>query len=418
MKKVSSSSRILKGFAAAAVCAVFACGCSERNDQQQIGMNESSAAHSGTSESISDSAADNLQRENISFSGDIVKTDTLHINELIYHCLDSHFTGTNFLGGKGSLHIPVYGKTALWYDDTNYYLPDGYFPCSGNQLMPISTDSELANLYQTGRIFSDSHDLFIVKDGTVNQVDNSGTLTPFFRFADAGLPDDTLLTFHASRVGGRIMFPCCSNDSAAYVWTDKNGTILGSQSGLPANTWFSDSGIDDGNLYAYYMDFKSENVIHRIVPPDCGEMNEDVTLPGYSCNAANNLHGVEVTDDIILYFDCNGNYCRCECDGTEYKVLWEADTPESNALRMHLAAVFDGMVYYALTDPLSEKPMQTDIMQYDLFSGETTKLVSFDKSLFSDDSYISCYSGKLLIDAGNDRIWYDPKTKELFQMLT
>ena len=96
MKKVSTSPLILKGLATVAVCAVFACGCSERNDQQQISMNESSAAHSGTSESISDSAADNLQRENISLSGDIVKTDTLHIDELNYHCLDSHFTGTNF----------------------------------------------------------------------------------------------------------------------------------------------------------------------------------------------------------------------------------------------------------------------------------------------------------------------------------
>ena len=66
-----------------------------------------------------------------------------------------------------------------------------------------------------------------------------------------------------------------------------------------------------------------------------------------------------------------------------------------------------------LTDPLSENPGQTDIMEYDLETGNARKVLAFDKAVMYQTFYLNQCSNKLYINTYEGLIWFDPQTGEM-----
>ncbi|MCR4760142.1 MAG: hypothetical protein K5705_07745 [Oscillospiraceae bacterium] len=367
------------------------------------------------------SGSTQLFRADGTTDGDTGETETLHVDESLYCELDPGFTGINFLGGQGSLHIPKSGSQILWYDDTYFYFPAGCFPRYNNIMTSFPAKTGLAEDYEMGRIISSGDRLFIMKDGVVNLIDSSGGLTPFLRLADAGLTGDAHFISHISRIGDYILFPCRGTysgmDSCAYIWTDTDGNILEIKSGLPSNTEFieckSDDPDDDSSA-GYYMAPDTGNQIHRIALPGSDEAQTDFTLPGYSPNMEPQHLFVRAYGDKIFYFDQDGNYCAFEPDTGEKSVILEADT-HATGFELDLP-VINGKLYYTLTDPFSEEPLQTDIMQIDLNTGETQKLLSFDQSYINSVPHLSVFSNQLYLQTSAKFVLYNPETDALFRL--
>ena len=357
-------------------------------------------------------------------AGDTAETEVLHIDESLYYELDPGFSGTNFLGGHGSLHIPKNGSVILLYDDTNFYFPAGIFSREGNHETAYSAENGLAGDYQKGAIFSSGDRLYVVKDGTVNLVDSSGRLTPFFRFADAGIADDVHLIYQVFRLGDSYIFPCSSmdvsgngnNDYNACIRTDQDGKILETRSGIMMNTSFwagSSDGISDS---VYYMNDYAETVMHRISAAENSDAQTDFTLPGYSCDMDPRYLTVNIYDDRVLYYDQDGNYCAFEPNTGEKSVILAADAQASGFAFGSMTPIINGRLYYMLTDPFSEDPTQTDIMQLDLNTGEKQKILSFDKSYVNGSLFLAQYSNQLFIQTSEGLILLEPETNELFRL--
>ena len=355
--------------------------------------------------------------------GDTSETEVLHVDESLYYELDPGFSGTNFLGGHGSLHIPKNGSQILWYDDTNYYFPAGCFPREGDHETAIPAENDMANDYQRGAMSSSGDRLYVVKDGTVNLVDSSGRLTPFFRLADAGLADYHLI-YQVFRLGDSYIFPCSgtdtsaigNNDRCAYIRTSRDGEILETRTDIMMNTSFWAGSSDDISDSVYYMNDYAENVIHRISAAENSNAQTDFTLPGYSCDMDSRYRSVIVSDDKVLYYDQDGNYCAFEPDTGEKAVILAADTQATGFAFGMTTPMINGRLYYMLTDPFSEEPQQTDIMQMDLNTGETQKMLSFDKSYVDGSRFLSQYSNQLFIQTNNGLILYHPETNDLFRL--
>lgn len=360
--------------------------------------------------------------------GNAADTETLTVDESQYNALDPDFTGTNFLGGQGSLHIPKNGSQILWYDDSNYYFPAGFFSRSGNLIQQFPQTNDAASGYFMGKIISDGERLYALKDGTLNLLGSSGTLTPFFRLADTDLAGDEILVTQVFRCGGSIIFKCRCTDASrpgngkeyiAYVWTDRDGKILSTQEITELNAeFFADtSDSNDGSVrYVYYMNTEAETVIHRLAAPDSGEQQAVFTLPGYDCCYEHGHTGVSVIDDRVFYHDTDGNYCCFDPAANEKKVILTADTPDAEAVPGEYPAIINGKIYYMLTDPFSEQPLHTDIMQYDMNTGEKQKLLSFDMAAINSQGYLSCFGDQLYIYTNDGLLFYNPETGALFRL--
>lgn len=348
-------------------------------------------------------------------SGDVIPTDTLHVDESLYHVLDPDFTGTNCLGGQGSLHIPKNGSDILWYDDINYYLLSMCIPRNSNHAEALPAENELTEYYQSGRISSDGEQLYILKNGAVNLLDSSGAVTPFVQLAEAELPGTACSISCAFCTGGKHFFALFLEDSHAYIWTDKDGNILECRTGLPSNAHFYTSDPDSDPGYVYYTDYYAAYTIHRLAAPGSGRESQEFTLPGCSTEACVSYTGFRFSDGEIFYFDTERNFRGYQPDMDESRIIMAAGTEQANSLLQHSQTVFGGKLYYYLTD---RQTAQTAVMQYDLTTGEEQALLSFDKANLSDVCFLNAYSNQISFTTGSGAVFFDPETKELFRILS
>ena len=349
-------------------------------------------------------------------SGDVMESEVMRIDESLYNALDAGFTGTNFLGGEGTLYLPKSGSTVLWYDSTNFYMPGGCFPRGGNTLCKITEATDCAVSYAMGEIFSDGAHLYLVKDGTLNRIDNSGKLTPFFRLSDAGLDDSTRIST-VFRVGDQYFFggSDLSRESTAYVWTDKDGKILETKNDLPRYTSFRADASDGIAKYVYYFEGALEEHVYRIAAPGTGAAAE-FTLPESNTAAGVVCRILAILDDRIFYSVQGVGLCAFEPDTGEHKIMAAAHSaanPEEDYYNQSQYTIINGKAYQMLTDPLSENPGQTDVMEYDLETGNARKVLAFDKAALSQNLILNQCSNKLYFSTAEGLIWFDPQTGEM-----
>lgn len=347
------------------------------------------------------------------------ESESLHIDASLYNALDAGFTGTNFLGGEGSLYIPKNGSTVLWYDDTNFYMPAGCFRRDGNTEYKITEATDCAVSYALGEIISDGSRLYTVKDGALNLVDNSGKLTPFFRLSDAGLDDSTRIST-VFRVGDQYFFggSDLSRESTAYVWTDKDGKILETKNDLPRYTSFRADASDGIAKYVYYFKGALEEHVYRIAAPGTGAAAE-FTLPESNTAAGVVCRILAILDDRIFYSVQGVGLCAFEPDTGEHKIMAAAHSaanPEEDNYNQSQYTIINGKAYQMLTDPLSENPGQTDVMEYDLETGDSQKVLAFYKAAMTQTSILNQCSNKLYFDTAEGLVWFDPQTGELFTL--
>lgn len=350
-------------------------------------------------------------------SGDMNESEALHVDESLYNALDAGFTGTNFLGGEGTLYLPKSGSTVLWYDNTYFYMPAGCFRRDGNTEYKITEATESAVSYAMGEIVTDGSHLYLTKDGAVNRVDNSGSLTPFFRLSDAGL-DDGAYFFNIFRVGDLYFFGgrYRDHDSSVYVWTDKDGKILETKTDLPVYTEFCADAADGIAKHVYYYESMLAEKLRRIAVPGTDITAAEYTLPESNTAAGVNCSILAALDDRIIYSVEGTGLCAFEPDTGDHKIIAASRTTESSSVEAYCQSkytIINGKAYNMLTDPFSENPGQIDIMEYDLETSNAQKVLAFDKAALSQNLILNQCSNKLYFNTAAGLIWFDPQTGEM-----
>ncbi|MBR3417705.1 MAG: hypothetical protein IKG82_03335 [Oscillospiraceae bacterium] len=343
------------------------------------------------------------------------ESESLHIDASLYNALDAGFTGTNFLGGEGSLYLPKDGSTVLLYDNTNFYMPAGCFPREGNTECKITEATDCAISYAIGRIFSDGAHLYLVQDGALNRVDNSGSLTPFFRLSDAGMDESTYF-YKIFRVGNLYFFGGLSRDqgTSVYVWTDQDGKVLETKNDLPMNTEFCADTADGIAKYVYWYESTLAEQLRRIAVPGTDITAAEYTLPESNTSAGTVCSIIGAIDDRIIYSVQGTGLCAFEPDTGLHTILAASQSDETYYQSRY--AIIGGKAYNMLTDPLSEIPGQTDIMEYDLETGHPQKILAFDKAALNQHEILNQCSNKLYFNTAEGLIWFDPQTGELFKL--
>ena len=344
--------------------------------------------------------------------------DVLHLDETEYTELDPGFTGTNFLGGQGSLHIPKriggfspYGTCEFIYDETYYYSAGLIFPRSGNQSVEYSGNPDYEFDLGDHFLISDGERLYVTKNGAVNLIDSSGKLTSFFRLSDVGADEYEKYT-GVIRIGNSYLF--CG---AGNVWVDENGRLLDVGFEYKYTGVYSGSPDSERSKYAYFdTGFRSTELIH-LADPASGEKPLRFTLPDCreDCYTEEDGWFSAVAVDKFLYLDKFGQFCGYDPDTREKAVLAEAGSPDAEAMG-YKCAVIDGKLYYMLADPYSEQQDQADLMQLDLNTGERQKLISFDIAELPSPNWIWRIDSKLAIEVHGGLALYDPATGELFRL--
>ncbi len=366
--------------------------------------------------------------------GEATGADELHLDESQYTELDPGFTGTNFLGGQGSLHIPKriggfspYGSCEFMYDETYYYGGGMIFPRSGNRCVEYSGNPDYEFDLGSHYIISDGERLYVTTNSAVNLIDSSGKLTPFFRLSDVGADEYEKFT-GVFRIGSSYLFYGAEN-----IWVDENGRLLNVSPEYALARVCPGSPDDERSKYAYFWGLEvGKTEIHRLADPASGEKTLKFTLPDCREDWYNEEYGwfSAVTDDKFLYLDKNGAFCGYDPDTGEKTVLLEAGSPDAEAMGVKAeagspdvdamgfrCAVIDGKLYYMLADPYSEQPDHADLIQLDLNTGERQKLISFDVAELPSPNWIGRIDSKLSIELLNGVfVYYDPATGELFRV--
>jgi hypothetical protein len=354
----------------------------------------------------------------------------LHLDESQYTALDPGFTGTNFLGGTGSLYIPKNPETILWYDDNNYYVGYSVLPKDGSQPKVLSPDAEnpLERAKIEGHICCDGERLYVAENGVLDLLDSSGSRTPFLRLKDAGVSENARVN-RVRRVGDAF-FICGSSISdyfdneadqrAFYIWTDRDGKVLGSQTDLYRYTqfFFASSDADDGSCkYAYcWNGFQLFDGLYRIAAPGSGEPQKEIVIPDYPEGDQLLSGGIDfIMDDRIFYSDQNNNYCCYDPDTNEKRVIFAADTKEMTKGRNHFCFL-NGKLYYTLPVLTGGEPVSTEVMAYDLGTGEKEAVLSFDVSAVDQNTIVNAWDSRnLVINCPGYLMIYDAETEMLLR---
>ena len=365
--------------------------------------------------------------------GDMTESDMLQLDESMYTALDPDFTGTNFLGGTGSLYIPKNPESFFLYDNDRYYVGDAAVSKDETALKHFVPDADypFRTAKAEGRILCDGKRLYVAENGTVSLIDSSGSCTPFLRLTDAGVPAGARV--EKIRCVGDACFICGSNLSditvrdtdqrAFYIWADKDGRILESRNDLfrYAQFDFASSDPSDGSLrYAYYWNGMAEyDGVHRLAAPGSGEQEKIIALPDDPEGEERYSRSVHtVLDDRLFYYDKDGNCCCYDPDANEKRILLDASViPSANF------AFAGGKIYYTLpgarTEAFSTEPVYTNLMQYDPETNEEKILFSLDSSALDISPWVEAWDGRHIMIYQSERqiiYGYDTETNELIQL--
>ncbi|MBQ6041724.1 MAG: hypothetical protein IJL32_13265 [Oscillospiraceae bacterium] len=357
----------------------------------------------------------------------VTEAASLSVDESRYTVLDPGFTGTNFLGGTGSLHIPKNGSELYWFDDDNYYLGSSYFPRSGNQeenLIPTYVEEPInaKEQYVVGRIMNDGERLYVQQNGAINLIDSSGELTPIFQLEDVGLNRNRRVSsvFH---IGDAYCF--CGSETVKedpnpdhwdiysfYVWTDRDGKYLGGQTNMPYIGQFFGSYSGDTCTSVYYFSYESGTNLW-LTPPDSGDESEmKISLPNleftWSCRCY---------DDKVYYSDKDGNYVCYDPVSSEEKVLMDAATLKQKGIDIDLGGGLseDKYFYCMSVEKFDGGRKMACINRIDFETGSTERLLTIDAAAVLDNM-IGMDHGKIIIDLIDCRGIFDPQTRELFRL--
>jgi hypothetical protein len=166
----------------------------------------------------------------------------------------------------------------------------------------------------------------------------------------------------------------------------------------------------------YYYESTLAEKLRRIAVPGTDITAAEYTLPESNTAAGINCSILAALDDRIIYSVQGVGLCAFEPDTGEHKIMAAAHSaanPEEDYYNQSQYTIINGKAYQMLTDPLSENPGQTDVMEYDLETGNAQKVLAFDKAALSQNLILNQCSNKLYFSTAEGLIWFDPQTGEM-----
>ncbi|MBR6718002.1 MAG: hypothetical protein IKI77_06615 [Oscillospiraceae bacterium] len=354
--------------------------------------------------------------------GEIVPADVLHLDESRFKELDPGFTGKNFLGGTGSLHINRYVGNYLMYDDDNYYFDNFYLPRSSNE--PHGYSDEIKEQYGFNallygpHLFSDGEQLFVQRGEVLNRIDSSGKETPFILLESTGLAgeNERLDISRIHRVGnyyfvsGSVM-PESETNLDFYkfcFWTDSTGKFISGRNDYQ-NTFFDPSDSEGVCDYIYMFD---DNQITRMSAPEGEAEPLTFKLPGKEKPQYSQML---IDGEKILYRNENGMICAYDTDTAEYKELLHEDDISPDFDNITRSWHFYGQyIYYNTVD---QDAYTNSLCRYDLNTGEKETLLTLDFSETAD--FMTCtYDNVMELYLASQNVLYNTDTGEYVPLVS